>query len=561
MDAETPVDVPEAPRAPPLAIAKDSFIQDQQTVREWLDGLASGEAPMRVDLIRQYPKRTPDGVIVQGKIDEFDEPVSEEDVQERHGGGKYQLRVSIANKNGSMVFAKARTIMIPGEPKYSSVIAMKDVAPAASPRSEPSSLSEKALQMTRDLADGAQRRAEKVEEENRELRRAPAASLDPVLIDLIKSPLLAQLKAEQDRNASLERRLEKVETTKPDNTFQEKMLLSATDGAEQRLAAIRTAHDAELRTLRANHDQDMKRLEDRHEKTLDRLEESHKREMATLTRSMESQGKSTEQAMTMRLESKDSEIKKLERELAAKDTELARLRALKEKGPLDAMKDAVELKATMVEMGLVKDDGDDDDDEDGGMPGWVKGIVGVLDSPVAHSVADRISGTPAPAKKTQEQQYAEWAASLPVGKPVNAGGGQIVIKLPNGQVVDYAKLQMARTRAAAKAKRTGAPPAAEGGAPAATPAPAAEPPLRMAKEDLAKAVTFIEGAIVNGTAPADFVASAVTLAPKSVMKALKKQTVEWFLDQVDVNEASPIYTQAGREWLRQVAAILKGGSK
>jgi hypothetical protein len=562
--AEVVEDLPpqRTPAMPDAARELDK--RNDQELKDWILSLRPGTS-LRVVLKRLHPKKADDGTPVVGKCDEYDEPVSEDEIKERHGGGKFEVIVQKPGPKGGWVFFRQATIEIPGPPDFRPVL-----GPAGrTPSSEGHSTVDRVLGSAERQIDDA-RRAQKAAEERAEraLLQAPTGGLDEKMINMIQAPLLEELRNARTQMSKVEDRYAAIATTKPDHTFQERIYEKLSDSTSKQLETLRQQHDSELRQLRDNHHADLKRLEDRHEKLVDRLEDSHKREISGMERSHASELKAADHASSSRIDQLKSDISRLERELTAKDTELARLRAMKEKSPMESLEDAVKLKEHLVDLGLAADPADkDDEDDDSKMPGWVKGLTVLLDNPVAQGFAERIAG--APHQQQQQppaQQQIDFAAlqkNLKVGQAVELPDGRLIVKREDGTLaaVAAAQVQALRQRKAALAKKRAAEKAAvpavdASGNPVAA-APAA-PPLRIAKHDLARVVQFIEGAIANGTTPEQFAQTAATMASKPVMQAIKKQTVEWFLEQADVDDSSSINTQAGRDWLRRLSAVLKG---
>lgn len=530
-----------------------------QDLRTWLDQLATGHV-IKISLRRMEPKKAPDGTNLVGKLADYDEIITEDDIKEQFGGGKFQIIVEKKNAKGNWQYFRTTNVQIPGAPRLDGM-----AGSATMPRADAPSTVDRALSMAERMAA-----EERQERRTAEKRAGERTGFDVEAFQALQQPVLEELRAARVEKAALEARVERMLTQKPDNSFQERILTEMTGGAQAQFTTMRANHDAELRQLRQSHNDDIKRIEDRHEKQLDRIEDGHKRELQSIERAADQRLEGVKQAYEGRIDGFKADIARLERDLSGKETELARLRAIKEKGPLDAIQEAVALKESMAELGLVKSGDDDDEEEDGKMPGWVKGLNVLLDNPMAAGIAERIAGGPpnqaaqqaAAHQASQKAQFEAWAAQLPVGRPVDIGDGRLFVKLPDGRVVPWNQERMRRAKAAATAKRQGQAPAA-GAAPAepgAVPAPVVSPgpPLRVDREDLGKAVRFIESAIRAGTSPEQFAASAVSLAPKPVMLALKKQTVEWFLEHAEIDDGSPINTQAGRDWLRALMVVLKG---
>lgn len=557
MDAnqETPVVAEPQPapqtkeQRPTVTPAEREMQQEVETsVRDWLAGIGANHQ-IKVTLKRVEPKYAPDKTPVAGKCDEYDEPVTEDEIAGRHGGGKFQLWVERRDRNGQWKYFTARTITIPGKPNFEPIMGAMGGPP-------PAKESDGAVTRAMNVLE---RTAQEEREERRRLERERGngpvnpGGVDPKLIDLIQGPVIEQLRQVQEDKRALEKKIDRLLDAKPDTTFQDKMLERSFDGAEQRLNAVRDNHNSELRQLRQSQQDDIKRIEDRHDRTLSALQESHKRELDNLKDSNKDRTEALKNSYEMRIDALKSEIDGLKREITAKDQELARLRAVKEKSPLDAIREAAEYKEHLVELGVVKDNDDEDEDDDSKLPGWVKGLGVLLDNPIAQGIAERLAGGPPP--QNQQQAWAQFVAQMPVGKPIALQDGRVIVKTTQGKVMLWDQYQAALRKAKAKQKRQ-----AEDGTPAAAePEAQADDGFKLDPADVKKAIPFIENAIRAGRTPEEFAASAATMAPKPIMRALRKKGVEWFLDHVDLDDGSPINTQEGRTFLRNVAAILTKG--
>jgi hypothetical protein len=561
LEADAPPPAPAARPAPMGDAQRELDKKNDQDLKDWILSLRTGPS-LKIILKRLWPKKADDGTPVVGKCDEYDEPVTEDDIAERHGGGKYEIILQKPGAKGGWTFFKQATIEIPGKPNFAPVLGY--TAPTARNGGEPAPVVDRVLAASERQIEDA-RRAQKAAEERAErlLTERGTTGFDVEALKALQAPLLEELRSSRKKEEALEGRITALLQHKPDTSAHDRLYEKMIDGGAQQLQTLRTQHDSELRQVRENNLADIRRIEDRHEKAMDRLIDSHKREISGLERAHAQELKATETALNGRIDQLKSDMGRLERELTAKDQELARLRALKEKSPMEALEDAVKIKEHLVDLGMAADPNDKDEDEDDKMPGWVKGLTVLLDNPVAQGFAERLAGTGAQQQQQAPQQYDvnALAQQLRPGQAAQLPDGSIVMKRPDGQLVMMTAQQAAQARQQRKAalskKRAEKGAAAGGAAPAGEDASGNPPPLRIAKEDLAKVVRFIEGAITNGTTPEQFAQTAATMAPKPVMQAIKRQTVEWFLEQAEVDDASSINTQAGRDWLRKLSVVLK----
>jgi hypothetical protein len=562
MDLEADAPPPAARPAPMGDAQRELDKKNDQDLKDWILSLRTGPS-LKIILKRLWPKKADDGTPVVGKCDEYDEPVTEDDIAERHGGGKYEIILQKPGAKGGWTFFKQATIEIPGKPNFAPVLGY--TAPAARNGGEPAPVVDRVLAASERQIEDA-RRAQKAAEERAErlLGERGSTGFDVETLKALQAPLLDELRSARKDKEALETRITTLLQQKPDTSAHDRLYEKMIDGGAQQLQTLRTQHDSELRQLRENNLADIRRIEDRHEKAMDRLIDSHKREITGLERAHAQELKATETALNGRIDQLKSDMGRLERELTAKDQELARLRALKEKSPMEALEDAVKIKEHLVDLGMAADPNDKDEDEDDKMPGWVKGLTVLLDNPVAQGFAERLAGSGGPPQQAPQQQKLDVnaiAQQLQPGQAAQLPDGSIVMKRPDGKVVLMSAQQAAQLRQQRKAalsKKRADKAAASGTAGGSEDASGnPPPPLRISKEDLAKVVRFIEGAIANGTTPEQFAQTAATMAPKPVMQAIKRQTVEWFLEQAEVDDSSSINTQAGRDWLRKLSVVLK----
>lgn len=101
-------------------VASRSTIKEEaRAIHSWLASYGE-QGDIRVSLYRKEPKRYR-GTKTDGLLETFSEPISHEEIQQQHGGGKYQIQVyqSVPGKSGvgQWRYAGARTFDIAGSPR------------------------------------------------------------------------------------------------------------------------------------------------------------------------------------------------------------------------------------------------------------------------------------------------------------------------------------------------------------------------------------------------------------------------------------------------------------
>lgn len=428
---------------------------DDRTIHDWLSSIGT-TSQMRVTIIRQAPSMWR-GRTIRGVVDFTDEPIDEEWLKNTHGGGKYQIKVQTLNAQGKYTYSGARTIEISGDPVLQGAADDSKTTPVN--LGEDTSVTKAALSMTERLAEQAARRAEKLEDELRN-----KSGVDPAIFSVLEKSL---------------------------------------SGDGMRLDAIRTAHEAELRTMREAARDDVKRAEDRLQRLLEQQEKAHERELSSLKASYENAAKTLEISYTTQIKTIEGQLATARSDLDAAKKELAELRAKKDQ-PIE---EQIERFVTLRELfGALGGDAEEE-------PAWKQIMEGIMDSPVAQSLAKRIAeGPPEP-----------------------------------GRVMSH--------RAAIAAKRAAR--ARQAQAPQETKAPALGT-IKLDPTEVATAVSFIEQAIRNETPPETFAQSVRALVPKNIVDVIQEVGIDQFFEEfAKVEEGSPISTVAGRNFIRKVLSFLE----
>lgn len=379
---------------------------------------------------------------------------------------------------------------------------------------------------------------------------------------------------------------------------------------EKRLDELRDNHASELRQLREGHQQELKRIEDRHDRALadvqkqadrafDDLKQAHAREIKHLERSQDGEGKALGIAHETQVNSLKAEVARLQAQLAESKGELGALRDKKDKTPIEQLK---ELALVKEQMDTLTGGGGGDENK----PWYAQMLDAFGNSEMGVKIVERLAGggddddgaddAPPPAPPMAAPPPAR--ALPPIGRPIkNPEDGKWYIHRGQGmfegpyeeahlrQMLQQNKLrarqQLAQPVAAPAA---GQPPAAAiprrrrdlaGAAPAAPAESAAPPPAASeavpaqpqtalaapaaapdAKE-ISLAVAYLENALGRGVKPEQVAAAGQKLIQPTTVRWIQENGVDRFLQALAAEKpASPLVTQHGRSFIRQVAQLL-----
>lgn len=342
--------------------------QSDQSLLDYLEGM-QGESAIRVTVVRETPK-TWKGRNIEGTLETFDEPISEDEIRELYGGGKYKLRIQTPNAKGSYVYAAHRTVKIAGDPKLSHM-AIED----AKPTDEPNMVRE-TLRLSERLVDRAHKRADQVEE-----RATQRPDIDPS-IGLVVRTMQEQLghisRESAAKDARIHDLLARQNQRGPTDVLFEKML----DGDNSRITAIRTQHEAEIRSIRERHLAEMDRLAARFDDQARRFEDQTRQFATVHTREIET----VKLAHLSLSDGLKNQVTHLERELTSAKSELTALRTKKDKSVIDSVS---ELAAVREALGVFG--GDDSSALD-------RVLSALMSSPIVSRIGERLAtpSTPPP---------------------------------------------------------------------------------------------------------------------------------------------------------------------
>jgi hypothetical protein len=503
--------------------------EEDQALVEWIRTL-QGVGAIEIKISRNKPQMFA-GKVTKGYLDTISEPITEDELRDRWGGGQYQLKCMRKDERGSWVYFANTMIEVAGDPRLDNLPGQlsSGAAPAA-PQTDNSPFANKALDM--------------MERQLHEARKNAAASgFDPTMVQMFMAPLQAQL---SQLSKALEAKDDKLTelANKPQNPFQEKLLDKMIEGDTARVTAIRTQFESEIRQLKDNFREDEKRLRDHLERERDRADrdftrqldnqkQMYEREIANM-KGLQMQldtAKDTSLAMTkVQLE---SDIKRLDRDLATaaaakRDVELEvkELRAKKDQSLTDKLKEVTEIKKLLgVEEG--------DTEPKSALEKVVDTVMG---SEQLFEFAGKWfgpKGEVAPPAGAPQQQLP--AARAPRQRPRVIRDRRTQQVLALGADGKYVPIRQNAT--------TGE----------------VEPGVQIPPQQLEFAVKSLEMAFSNKTKADVFARTISTALPPEIFAAIRDLGVDGFLNKVaKLSAASPLRTQAGVNWLRAVGAALLG---
>ena len=500
---------------------------EQAAMYDWLSDLGTTGA-IKAKLKRIKPKTTIyKGRVVNcgGTLDEYEEPVTEEQIRQEHGGGKFQLIVQIMGKNKGgnpqWKYHGSRTFEIAGDPDVRRLLLAEDM-PDKDSASSGDGVVAQAMNMSMRLTQDAQDRADASQRTGGTDHEAMRMMLEPMQQQI--ATLSAALTAKETQVFEM--------LNKPvDNTSQDRLfgIMESKETAHgNNLQTIRIAHEAEMKELRSFHRGEIVRREDRFEKEIDNSRKATDREVESLKSAHQVAIDSQRIGFDMRIDGLKDQKKHLERELSENKTELATLRGRKDMTPVQQMQGLVEIKNAMeaVMPSAV---------EEVPKAGWERALDAMMGSPLLEGVAQRIAEGP-PGEQAQQEPMVQ-------------------IRRQDGQVVSVPASYVAQAQAARAARE-------QAGGEDPAPAPQEqEPEMSIDPVEVKKAVLFIEAAVRNGTAPEIFAASARNMIPANILTYIKVKGVDHFLNNVaKLEDGSPLATVIGRTYVRKVAKFLLEGT-
>lgn len=487
----------------------------------------------RVDPTEFTDPATGKRVKTNGKLNTYEEPIDEEFIQQRHGGGRYQLRFTKRTTKGDYKFIAQRTIDVAGDPRLDDIprtTPLPNATAAAGAPQQDTGLVNQVIGLMKDELDRAHDRA-----------NVPPPK-EPRGIDPAMEMLITQLRQDALERSNeiheMRRQLATLQSQKPpEDPIKEKILGSLIDGESGRIAVLRQTHESELRQLRENHRMDMQIREEAHQREVASLKASYEREIATLRAANETTTIVTRESNAMQVKILEADARRSERDLEALRREVAELRAKKDKSFLEQIK---EIEALKDAIGL-------DDQEKSG----VDKIIEVISSPAVAEVAGRIMGG---------QQAVAAAAPQQVVQAPRPQAPQLV-QDPNGTKYWAMPDGKGGVRLAPAKKKPKVIPATVN--PDGT---QATPEIQLPEIDaaaLANLIGYLERAYSNKMEPEIVAQSGKSSVPDAILTWIREhdtdQTsgVDLFLSKVaKLPASSPLASQAGKNWIRRVGKAL-----
>ena len=501
---------------------------DDTDVKNWLDSL-QGEQDIVIKVYRMLPKSWgPDNVNIEGKCDEFNEAVSEDEIRARHGGGTFKISIFRPNSKGSLVYYKSRNIKIPGPPKLPWEEAKVSALPVDTGNSE---LASQAMRTMKEIIDQG--------------KAQPVGGFDMGMFQAFQQPMMEQIRQMNEANNELRRDLAEKDarivdllSRKPDTSDKDMLINKMWDGENARLESLRAQHDSERRMLSESFNQQIQRLQDQHKEDLRDRQRAHERELDNLKVSTQTQIESIKVSYEARIDGLKSEMARLERDLSKIEAETGVLRAKKDKSLTEQAAEIVQMQEQLKILGI---GGKDDDEPDNRK--WYEKAMGMLaDNP---EVLQQILGGQPPSGNQQQVEGAPQQQMIepPPGVPFRTEpDGPIYIKKEDGTVIPYKPKPKANPLGGATGNSE----------------PSGDSDIRPpAPHEVALAVSAMEGAFANATPPEVFAQTARALVPTDILRYIEAQGVDNFLNEVaKLEPGSPLRNQAGREYMRQVAKVL-----
>ncbi len=520
-------------------------LAEDRTLREWMDTLGT-EGAYRIQISRSSPTvawdaATRRNVSVKGHlatVTDLDN-IDEEYLQREFGGGTFRLKVT---RPGNAQYAAHRTVEIAGEPRL-------DRLPSSSPPPVPATMGQAAA--TGDSPGVVTEALKMVKDAYADRDRSPKG-MDPV-VQMMFEQMRAQAESQSRELSALRAELAAERTRKPDtDPFRDKLINTMFEGENAMTTRLREAHATEIRTLKEGFAQERAQAEARHDRVISDMTAAHARAIDNYKSSFERELKAMEHSHEVALASAkttadvlktslESEVRRLERENADARAELKELRASAkdEKDILSQLKKVKELKEMIS------------GDEDGKESSTLSEIAQMVPS-VIEGVGAIMNNRGGPAAAAQAQAHAQAAAIT--AKPQRFAPGQMVQDPRTGQIMKVGPdgvLRPARKKPREITTEDGRQVAA----------PAVDP------ESAKKLVAYLEAAFNGNTEPAVVVRSAGAVIPADIIQWIRdndtEQTsgVDLFMRRVvNLPSNSPLASQAGRKWLRDLGRALIDGT-
>ncbi len=502
---------------------------EDQSLKDILDGLGTDGA-FKIHVRRLEPEEWTDPqtgrrVKTAGVLKTYTQRIDEEFLADRHGGGRYQLKFTRRTPKGSYEFYTQRTVDIAGDPRVDDVprtVGAPNAAPApTSPDGHPSIVRE-AFGVLREQLD---------RERDRE---APAAKgIDPAM-QLVLEQMRGDAARRDREMTELRAELSQARNHKPaEDPLKERLMDNLITSKSGEVEALRLRQEAELRMTKESAAQDEKRLHDRFDRDMAAMNASYQREITALKASHDVSHAAAKGSFELQVKLLESDIKRLERDNASMRDELKDLRARKDKGILEQVKDLATIKEALL------------DDDDGAAKTGFDKAMDLVSSPGAAEFVKGIMG------KAEQAPAAPAQPTKPTGpRFVRSADGQTFAQTPDNRLIPI------------KRKPKVIPPTHNPDGTVATPA------IEMPEVDPAQVaivVGYLEKACAGKQDPEVVAQSGRSLVPEEVLTWIRANDteavsgVDLFMSKVaKLPSTSPLSTQSGRNWLRKVGKALVG---
>lgn len=497
-------------------------VKEDATLRDIVNSIGT-EGSYKITVTRVEPEQFRDPVTRQmvqvgGFLKNYHTPVDEEIIQTNHGGGKFRCRFFRKSQTNSWVFFTERTVVCVGDPRLDDTF--RNVAPvnAPAPAERPSSSGEspqlvtKAFDILTSQLDHARNASSQRDDHHR-----PTIDLGAQAMMKVFEQQLSALNAQ---NAELAKQLAEARNQKPaEDPWKNSMLDNFFKDDSSRLQATRAQYESEIRTIKENHRIDLEIARSNFERDRTELKQMHERELALTRQTHEVQFGAAKGSFETNMKLAEHENRRLERENAELKSEVKELRALKQKGPLEIIKEAEQIKDAL---------GAGDEGETSKFDQVVNALPSVIEA------AKSYMKPPA-----QQQQQAPEQQALQTKRKI--------VQTPSGEKF---MVDAAGTLTPVK-KKPPAPP---------QPGPNGEPPIPVIKQEvLDNMINYLERAYAGNQDPEVVAQSGKAMVPEEIITAIRDHSVDGFLTKVaKLPSTSPLSNQAGKNWMRKVGKALVG---
>jgi hypothetical protein len=502
-------------------------IAEDATLRDIVMALGT-EGSYRIRVSRIEPEQFRDPVTnqmvpVSGFLKNYYSPVDEEVLQKNHGGGRFTVQIFRKNATGAFVHFAQRTVPVVGDPKLDDTfrqIAPPGIAHAPAPAKDADSPSivKEVFGVMKDQLDRAHASAATAQQhQHRPIGPDPGMQQ---VIELLK----LQLQTMQSQLDKAMAELTAVRTAKPEtDPFKDMMIKNLFENDSARINELRARYESELRTLKDNHQAEIRLLRDQFDRDRSELKQMHQSEMNLVKQTLEIQLQTAKGGYDTNMKLAEHENRRISKENDELKTDNKELRAKKEKGPLEIVKEAEQIKDALGA-------GDAEDKSN-----WDKAIEAI---PVVIEGAKSYFGK---GEQPQQQQQAGGnSQALQTKRKIveDKSTGQKFVLEENGTLRPVKK-------------KPPAPP---------QPGPNGEPPIPViAPEQISTIVSYLERAYASGQEPEIVAQSGRAMVPAEILTAIRDHGVDGFLSKVaKLPSTSPLSNQAGRNWVRLVGKALVG---